>query len=71
MGEWELGRATEMVGSGFSRNAEARSSSVGPFPLWSEVAVAMRDALYPKATTPEDERRPRAQRYGSVNGAAK
>ena len=56
-GEQEPGRAAVMIGSGLSRNAEARSPSVGPFPLWSEVAAAMLEALYPKETTPEDERR--------------
>ncbi len=70
-GEREFGRAAVMVGSGFSRNAEARSPSAGPFPLWSGVASTMLEALYPEETTPENERKRREQRYGSAAGATK
>ncbi len=70
-GERELGRAAVMIGSGFSRNAEARSPSAGLFPLWSGLTSAMLEALYPEETTPEDERRRRELRYGSAAGATR
>jgi SIR2-like protein len=58
-----------MIGSGFSRNAEARLRSAGPFPLWSGLSSAMLDRLYPEETTPEAERRRRELRYKSTAGA--
>jgi hypothetical protein len=43
----EYGQAAVMVGSGFSRNAERLSSSTPPFPLWSDLAKAINESLYP------------------------
>lgn len=69
--EREFGRAAVMVGSGFSRNAEARSPSADPFPLWSGVASAMIEALYPEETTPREERERRERQYGSAADATR
>lgn len=58
----EFGRAAVMVGSGFSRNAERRSASDPPFPLLTETAQAMYEALYPssgdRGNTDQEEVRP-------------
>lgn len=55
--ERQLGRAAVMIGSGFSRNAEARSSASNLFPLWSDLTSEMLDRLYPRETTLESERK--------------
>lgn len=41
------GRAAVMVGAGYSRNAVPRSPSSPPFPLWTAMAEALYDGLYP------------------------
>lgn len=40
------GRATVMVGSGFSKNAQPARPNVGELPLWHELARAMCDRLH-------------------------
>lgn len=52
----EFGGAAVMVGAGFSRNAERRSASNPPFPLWSETAQAMYEALYPSNNVQSSDR---------------
>ena len=53
----EYGRASVMVGAGFSRNARPLAPVGRPFPLWSELAGRMYDGLYPVGSTlPEAER---------------
>ncbi len=46
-----------MVGAGFSRNAEPLGSSVGLFPLWSDLGGRMYTELYPADTDPASARR--------------
>lgn len=41
------GRASVMVGSGFSQNAVVEVPGASPPPDWSELVGAMRDKLYP------------------------
>lgn len=41
------GRATVMVGAGYSLNAVPRSPSSPPFPLWTAMAEALYDGLHP------------------------
>ena len=47
---WERpnGRASIMVGAGFSRNAETTGPSVGDIPLWRDIAREMFHRLYPR-----------------------
>ncbi|MDP9437152.1 MAG: SIR2 family protein, partial [Actinomycetota bacterium] len=52
----DFGRASVMVGAGFSRNAERGSPDVPIFPLWGEIAGAMYDALYPSGSVGEAAR---------------
>ena len=52
----EFGRAAVMVGAGFSRNAEKAAPSIPEFPLWTEIAEKMFDALYPAETLDESKR---------------
>ena len=40
-------RASVMIGSGFSKNAEPARPDAGELPLWHELARAMFDKLYP------------------------
>ena len=40
-------RASVMIGSGFSKNAEPARPDAGELPLWHELATAMFDKLYP------------------------
>lgn len=42
-----LGRASVMVGAGFSRNADPLSPGMSLFPLWRELTRAMATDLYP------------------------
>lgn len=46
----EFGQASVMVGAGFSRNADKLLLTTPSFPLWSEMANSMSDALYPGET---------------------
>ena len=41
------GRATAMIGAGFSRNAQARSESNRKFPLWRDIVRPLIDELLP------------------------
>lgn len=43
----EFGRASVMVGAGFSKNAKDTSPTLSSFPSWSELASVMYEALYP------------------------
>ena len=40
-------RASVMIGSGFSKNAQPARPDAGELPLWHELASAMFDKLYP------------------------
>ena len=40
-------RASVMIGSGFSKNAQPARPDAGELPLWHELAEAMFDKLYP------------------------
>ena len=68
------GKASVMVGSGFSRMAAAKHPQARPFPLWKDVAVALLAELHPlqsgSTRTPEEPRAedvPRlAQEYESA-----
>ena len=48
---WERpnGRASIMVGAGFSRNAETADPGVGDIPLWQDIARQMFRKLYPQS----------------------
>lgn len=65
-----LGRAAVMIGSGFSRNADALSPGMPLFPLWSELARAMATDLYPSAGNAKANKDPLrlATEYESVFG---
>lgn len=43
----EFGRASVMVGAGFSKNARGTSPMLSSFPSWGELASVMYEALYP------------------------
>ena len=43
----EFGRASVMIGAGFSKNARGSSPTLSPFPSWGELASVMYQALYP------------------------
>ncbi len=43
----EFGRASVMVGAGFSKNARGSSPTLPSFPSWGELAGVMYEALYP------------------------
>jgi hypothetical protein len=43
----EFGRASVMVGAGFSKNARGSSPTLPAFPSWGELAGVMYEALYP------------------------
>jgi SIR2-like domain len=43
----EFGRASVMIGAGFSKNAQGSSPTLSPFPSWGELASVMYQALYP------------------------
>lgn len=47
---WEQpnGRASIMVGAGFSRNADSTESGAGDIPLWRDIAKEMFHRLYPQ-----------------------
>jgi hypothetical protein len=47
----EFGRAAIMVGAGFSRNAERMTERTPSFPLWRDLAEAMRQRLDEPSTT--------------------
>ncbi len=59
------GRATVMVGAGFSLNAQPISPSVPRFPTWADTTERLVAELYP---TPEDRTRPLAT-SSSTSGA--
>src|SRR6266446_2607788 len=52
----EFGRAAVMVGAGFSRNAQKTIDSIPEFPLWTEIAEVMFEALYPAGSSDETKR---------------
>ena len=58
---WETtptGRATVMVGSGFSRNAEPKTTGAPPFPVWLDLAERLHADLHPgEAPGPDRDRR--------------
>jgi len=68
-GEREFGRATVMVGSGFSRNATTVSPGVPQFPLWRDTAERMLDDLQPASGLDEESRSRRRAPYGTASGA--
>ena len=47
------GRAAVMVGAGYSLNAIPRSPSAASFPLWTAIAEALYDDLYPGPPSPD------------------
>ena len=49
---WERpnGRASIMVGAGFSRNAESSTPGAGDFPFWQDISKEMFHRLYPQDT---------------------
>lgn len=65
---WE-GRAVAFVGAGVSRSATPKAPGVPPFPLWADLAVAMRADLYPgrEDRAPQDALR-LAQEYEQMHG---
>ena len=67
----EFGRAAVMVGSGFSRNAERRSASDPPFPLWGDIASAMHEALYPSTSVEEPAEEDESSRAAAGAGAVR
>lgn len=67
----EFGRAAVMVGAGFSRNAERRSVSDPLFPLWSETARAMYEALYPSSDAQSSGREDGRLQLASGVGASR
>jgi hypothetical protein len=67
-GAHEFGRATVMVGSGFSSNADPISADVGSFPMWSDLTSRMFHKLYPPGSVGLKERR---AYYLSSAGAAR
>ena len=50
----QAGRASVMIGSGFSKNAQPARPDAGELPLWDELARGMFDHLHPP--TPNDDR---------------
>ena len=52
---WErpYGRASVMVGSGFSRNAGKAQPDAGDLPMWDELAREMARRLYPEKVNSE------------------
>lgn len=52
----ERGKASIMVGAGFSRNAEKKNSSSKDFPLWCDLAIEMFNELYPHKFADNDFR---------------
>ena len=44
----QFGRASVMIGAGFSRNAKKLSSSFPDFPLWGDLAKKIQEHLYPE-----------------------
>ncbi|HEV7642783.1 MAG TPA: SIR2 family protein [Pyrinomonadaceae bacterium] len=64
------GRAAMMIGSGFSRNADALSPRTPAFPLWVELAQAMAIELYPTTADTNAKKDPLrlATEYESVFG---
>ena len=66
----EFGQAAVMVGTGFSRNAESSRSDKKPFPLWSELAGAMFEELYPVSgiiSSEEEEKREKLKQHKIAN----
>lgn len=58
------GQAAVMVGAGFSLNARPTKSSLGPFPMWSQLAEKLVDGLYAPG-----ERAKALARADSISGA--
>ena len=69
-------RASVMVGSGFSKNAERTSPSAKEMPSWQDLVAHFYDALYPQASTTSRGTNPRpatdnvriAQEYEAASG---
>jgi hypothetical protein len=57
-----------MVGAGFSRNADRLLPSTPPFPLWTELAKRMSDAMYPADAIPSVSALRLATEYETVFG---
>jgi len=53
----ETGRATVLVGSGFSRNAEPSKPDADQYPLWTDVARAIYNELHSVGPNPSEEER--------------
>lgn len=66
--QWPKSRAAVMVGSGFSRNAEARPGVRGRFPTWQELARAIFDEINPPVPgEATDAAQERDQKFYSTN----
>ena len=65
----EFGRASVMVGAGFSQNAVPLSPSVPQMPTWGELSKRFVDALYPPGAASSEERDHVIQQAASTSGA--
>ena len=59
-------RASVMIGSGFSKNAEPARPDAGELPLWHELARAMFDKLYPPSVVGSQHSAPHSASDPSV-----
>lgn len=55
---WQLpvGKASLMIGAGFSRNAKPRGTDSREFPLWQHTTTALSEALYPASDSAQLKR---------------
>lgn len=63
------GRASVMIGAGFSRNADPSASAARPFPTWQELAAGLARDLDPLARAPDPMRV--AQEYEAMFSRAR
>lgn len=65
----ELGRASVMVGAGFSRNAVPNGSTTPAFPTWPRLAELFVNKLYPPGSLSEDARSKILRQSGATSSA--